>query len=307
MVQIIETIDVDVPVRTAYNQWTQFESFPQFLDEVESITQIDDTHNHWKVQGRRRRARVRRRDHRAAPRRARRVAQHRRRHRARRRRDVPQARATTRTPRDRADRLGARRARREGRLARRRRTHAVKKDLKNFKEFIENAGRRDRRLARRRPGLTRTQTPHFPSPARRGEVRDRDRLGRSAASARPCLEALHGILRRREHHRKRERRRPDDLDVVVFENGDVRHGARGEIGHTGVSDHPVGCRRSGAARIVAPVSSRSSRAPVTFLSVSHPCLRRHRRGDSTSLSSLCAHRVIRAGLTTPPSRGWAPP
>jgi len=49
MVQIIESIDVDVPVRTAYNQWTQFESFPKFLDEVESITQLDDTHTHWKV------------------------------------------------------------------------------------------------------------------------------------------------------------------------------------------------------------------------------------------------------------------
>ncbi len=49
MAQIIESIDVDVPVRTAYNQWTQFESFPKFLDEVESITQLDDTHTHWKV------------------------------------------------------------------------------------------------------------------------------------------------------------------------------------------------------------------------------------------------------------------
>ena len=47
--QIIETIDVDVPVSVAYNQWTQFESFPEFLDEVESIRQIDDTHTHWKV------------------------------------------------------------------------------------------------------------------------------------------------------------------------------------------------------------------------------------------------------------------
>lgn len=47
--QIVESIDVDVPVSTAYNQWTQFESFPHFLDEVESITQIDDTHNRWKV------------------------------------------------------------------------------------------------------------------------------------------------------------------------------------------------------------------------------------------------------------------
>jgi len=49
MASIIETIDVDVPVTTAYNQWTQFESFPQFLSFVESITQIDDTTNHWKV------------------------------------------------------------------------------------------------------------------------------------------------------------------------------------------------------------------------------------------------------------------
>jgi uncharacterized membrane protein len=49
MAQIIESIDVDVPVSTAYNQWTQFESFSQFLDEVESITQTDDTHTHWKV------------------------------------------------------------------------------------------------------------------------------------------------------------------------------------------------------------------------------------------------------------------
>ena len=49
MVQIIETIDVEVPVRTAYDQWTQFESFPKFLDEVESITQLDDRHTHWVV------------------------------------------------------------------------------------------------------------------------------------------------------------------------------------------------------------------------------------------------------------------
>jgi uncharacterized membrane protein len=47
MSQIQESVDVDVPVSVAYNQWTQFESFPQFMDGVESITQIDDTHNHW--------------------------------------------------------------------------------------------------------------------------------------------------------------------------------------------------------------------------------------------------------------------
>ncbi|MES2092612.1 MAG: SRPBCC family protein [Actinomycetota bacterium] len=49
MSQVIETIDVDVAVSTAYNQWTQFQSFPKFLSFVESITQTDDTHNHWVV------------------------------------------------------------------------------------------------------------------------------------------------------------------------------------------------------------------------------------------------------------------
>ncbi|WP_165067316.1 SRPBCC family protein [Marisediminicola senii] len=49
MTQVIETVDVDVPVSVAYNQWTQFETFPKFLSFVESITQIDDTHTHWKV------------------------------------------------------------------------------------------------------------------------------------------------------------------------------------------------------------------------------------------------------------------
>ena len=47
MSQIQESVDVEVPVSVAYNQWTQFESFPQFMGGVESITQIDDTHNHW--------------------------------------------------------------------------------------------------------------------------------------------------------------------------------------------------------------------------------------------------------------------
>ena len=49
MTQIIETIDVDVPVTTAYNQWTQFEEFPRFLEHVESITQTGDTSTHWRV------------------------------------------------------------------------------------------------------------------------------------------------------------------------------------------------------------------------------------------------------------------
>ncbi len=47
MAQIQESVDVDVPVRTAYDQWTQFESFPQFMSGVDSITQTDDTHSRW--------------------------------------------------------------------------------------------------------------------------------------------------------------------------------------------------------------------------------------------------------------------
>ncbi len=47
MTTVTESIDVDVPVRTAYDQWTQFESFPQFMGGVESIRQTDDTHSHW--------------------------------------------------------------------------------------------------------------------------------------------------------------------------------------------------------------------------------------------------------------------
>jgi len=49
MPQVIETVDVNVPVTTAYNQWTQFETFPKFLSYVESITQTDDTLTHWTV------------------------------------------------------------------------------------------------------------------------------------------------------------------------------------------------------------------------------------------------------------------
>jgi uncharacterized membrane protein len=49
MSQIEETIEVRVPVSTAYNQWTQFEQFPHFMKGVDEVRQIDDTHLHWKV------------------------------------------------------------------------------------------------------------------------------------------------------------------------------------------------------------------------------------------------------------------
>ena len=47
MSRVEEAVDVDVPVRVAYDQWTQFESFPNFMSGVESITQVDETRNHW--------------------------------------------------------------------------------------------------------------------------------------------------------------------------------------------------------------------------------------------------------------------
>ena len=45
--EAVETIEVEVPVRTAYNQWTQFEEFPRFMEGVESVRQLDDTRLHW--------------------------------------------------------------------------------------------------------------------------------------------------------------------------------------------------------------------------------------------------------------------
>jgi uncharacterized membrane protein len=46
-VNVQDSIEVDVPLRTAYDQWTQFESFPRFMSGVQQVTQIDDTHLQW--------------------------------------------------------------------------------------------------------------------------------------------------------------------------------------------------------------------------------------------------------------------
>jgi uncharacterized membrane protein len=47
MSTVRETVEVGVPVHTAYNQWTQFEEFPNFMEGVEEVRQVDDRHNHW--------------------------------------------------------------------------------------------------------------------------------------------------------------------------------------------------------------------------------------------------------------------
>jgi hypothetical protein len=46
---MIHEIDIDLPVRTVYDQWTQFEDFPLFMKHVVDVRQVDDTHLHWKA------------------------------------------------------------------------------------------------------------------------------------------------------------------------------------------------------------------------------------------------------------------
>jgi uncharacterized membrane protein len=47
MASIEQSIEVDVPVTTAYNQWTQFEDFPKFMEGVKSVRQLDDRRLRW--------------------------------------------------------------------------------------------------------------------------------------------------------------------------------------------------------------------------------------------------------------------
>jgi uncharacterized membrane protein len=49
MASVEKSIDVHVPVQVAYNQWTQFEDFPNFMEGVKEVRQLDDTTLHWTV------------------------------------------------------------------------------------------------------------------------------------------------------------------------------------------------------------------------------------------------------------------
>lgn len=49
MSKIEKSIDVNVPARAAYDQWTQFEEFPRFMEGVEAVTQLDDAHLRWRA------------------------------------------------------------------------------------------------------------------------------------------------------------------------------------------------------------------------------------------------------------------
>jgi uncharacterized membrane protein len=47
MATIEQSVEVGQPLQTVYNQWTQFEEFPRFMEGVEEVRQLDDTHLHW--------------------------------------------------------------------------------------------------------------------------------------------------------------------------------------------------------------------------------------------------------------------
>ncbi|MBL1101486.1 SRPBCC family protein [Streptomyces coffeae] len=47
MSTVRESVEVEVPLHAAYNQWTQFTEFPRFMEGVDQVTQVDDRHNHW--------------------------------------------------------------------------------------------------------------------------------------------------------------------------------------------------------------------------------------------------------------------
>jgi len=50
MTIIVRSIDVNVPVRTAYNQWIRFDEFPKFMEGVKQVTQMDANRLHWKAE-----------------------------------------------------------------------------------------------------------------------------------------------------------------------------------------------------------------------------------------------------------------
>ena len=206
MATIEQSIDVDVSGSTAYDQWTQFEEFPQFMEGVEEIRQLDDTHLHWVAEIGGAQPRVRCRDHRAAARRARRLAQHRRQG-ERRRGDVPPARRRQDAGHG-PDGLRARGPGREGRRrARRRRPPGEGRPASGSRSSSRRAARRPAAGAarwsartRRRPAQPRGKKK---APRSRGLLRSaRFRQSLDRRSVRLCSRTSTGDRRRRSPSRR---------------------------------------------------------------------------------------------------------
>ena len=49
MTAVEQSIELEVPVRVAFDQWTRFEDFPRFMEGVQEVQRIDDTHTHWRT------------------------------------------------------------------------------------------------------------------------------------------------------------------------------------------------------------------------------------------------------------------
>ena len=50
MEHVEKIVEVNRPLSTVYNQWTQFEEFPLFMQGVKEVRQLDDTHLHWRAE-----------------------------------------------------------------------------------------------------------------------------------------------------------------------------------------------------------------------------------------------------------------
>ena len=230
MATIEQSLDVEVPIETAYNQWTQFEEFPQFMDGVEEVRQLDDRRLHWVADFGGSRHEWDAEITEQIPGGARRVAQHRRQG-QRRRRDLPQARRRPH-PRDGADGLGARGHQGEDRRQARRRRPA----RQGRPRALQGADR----VARHESGAWRGEVPRDALARARGAapLRGASRPRWPASTRHRCAPAARWRVRRARMPRLEAHARRALQPAA-------RHGAPGVTGAPGpgAGDGPPRARR----------------------------------------------------------------